>query len=111
MRGKARCRLHGGKSTGARTKAGIQKIRAAHWVDGRRSARLLTKAKAWSELETQKGLLELLEDWTPVTIRMRRLMGLPDLPRYRCRVRLKCPDGPPKEWADGTSSVRDELAS
>ena len=30
-----RCRLHGGKSTGPRTKEGIEKIREAHFIHGR----------------------------------------------------------------------------
>lgn len=36
--GKKVCRSHGGASTGARTQAGIQKIRETHWVHGERSA-------------------------------------------------------------------------
>lgn len=46
MRGKRRCRLHGGKSTGARTKAGIQRIRQARWKDGLQSARLQAECRA-----------------------------------------------------------------
>lgn len=36
--GKKVCRSHGGASTGARTQAGIEKIRQAHWKHGERSA-------------------------------------------------------------------------
>ena len=35
MRGKRRCRLHGGKSTGAKTEAGIEAIRQANTRHGR----------------------------------------------------------------------------
>jgi hypothetical protein len=35
IKGKAVCRFHGGKSTGARTEAGRAKIAAAHTVHGR----------------------------------------------------------------------------
>ena len=40
LRGKARCQLHGGKSTGPRTAAGRARIAAAHTTHGR-----LTKEK------------------------------------------------------------------
>lgn len=33
-----KCRFHGGKSTGARTREGIERIRKASWKHGRRSA-------------------------------------------------------------------------
>src|SRR5437667_7634441 len=56
MRGKRRCRLHGGKSTGARTKEGIHRIRCASWKDGSRSARLQSEAK----VEAQRHEAELL---------------------------------------------------
>src|ERR1041385_1352231 len=45
IRGKQRCRLHGGKSTGPRTKEGFHRIRSANWKDGSRSARLQSEAK------------------------------------------------------------------
>jgi hypothetical protein len=38
MRGKRRCRLHGGKSTGPRTPEGLERSRKAHWKHGRSSA-------------------------------------------------------------------------
>ena len=60
MRGKRRCRQRGGKSTGARTKAGIHRIRAAHWKDGRRSARLLAEAK----IQSAEKELELFKEMT-----------------------------------------------
>ncbi len=34
MRGKVKCRLHGGKSTGARTPEGLEKCRKANWKHG-----------------------------------------------------------------------------
>ena len=37
MRHKCRCELHGGKSTGARTAEGMQKLRDIHWKHGQRS--------------------------------------------------------------------------
>lgn len=62
MRGKARCRLHGGKSTGARTKAGIHRIRTVHWKHGFRSGRLLAEAKAMSEERTRE-LMQDNDEW------------------------------------------------
>src|SRR5262245_4154687 len=54
MRGKARCRLHGGRSTGERTLAGIHRIRKTHWKDGRRSTRLQQEFRAWADQENQR---------------------------------------------------------
>ena len=47
IKGKAVCRFHGGKSTGAKTKAGRARIAAAHTVHGRetRQKRADTSAK------------------------------------------------------------------
>ena len=47
MQGKRRCRLHGGKSTGPKTMAGIHRIREAHWKDGSRSVRLQAELHAY----------------------------------------------------------------
>ena len=38
MRGKSKCRLHGGKSTGAKTAEGLKRCRKANWKHGRYSA-------------------------------------------------------------------------
>ena len=40
-----RCRLHGGLSTGPRTKEGIENIRKAHWKHGQRSAEAVRRRK------------------------------------------------------------------
>ena len=47
IKGKTKCRFHGGKSTGARTEAGRARIAAAHTVHGRetRQKRADTSAK------------------------------------------------------------------
>ena len=47
IKGKTKCRFHGGKSTGPKTKAGRAKIAAAHTVHGRetRQKRADTSAK------------------------------------------------------------------
>ena len=37
LKGKNRCQLHGGKSTGARTAEGLQKLRDIHLVHGQRT--------------------------------------------------------------------------
>ena len=57
MKGKARCRNHGGKSTGARTAAGLAKLSALHWKHGR-----CTKA-AKAESEASRA------DWTGDQVR------------------------------------------
>src|SRR4051794_18152556 len=41
VRGKTRCRLHGGLSTGPRTAEGVERIRKARTKHGRRSAEMI----------------------------------------------------------------------
>lgn len=51
IKGKTRCRLHGGLSTGPRTAEGKARIAAAHWKHGRRSKKFVEmRAKIWKEL-------------------------------------------------------------
>jgi len=51
LKGKQRCRLHGGLSTGPRTAEGRARIAAAHWKHGRRSKKFVeARAKIWAEL-------------------------------------------------------------
>lgn len=49
--GKARCRLHGGRSTGAKTPEGLAKLRALHWKHGRAT----TEANAEARRRAQIG--------------------------------------------------------
>ena len=37
IKGRSRCKLHGGMSTGAKTSAGLERSREANWKHGRRS--------------------------------------------------------------------------
>ena len=88
MLGKRRCRLHGGKSTGARTKEGLERIRKANFIHGYRT-------KEW-KLEKQrqiaKKLAEMEAEWSalcppdPVRDRVRLMLGLPLRPRFKVRV-------------------------
>ena len=51
LRGKTRCRLHGGLSSGPRTEQGKARIAAAHYKHGRRSKKFVEmRAKIWAEL-------------------------------------------------------------
>jgi hypothetical protein len=51
MKGKKRCRLHGGASRGPRTAEGRARIAAAHYRHGRRSKKFVeARAKIWAEL-------------------------------------------------------------
>ena len=51
IKGKARCRMHGGKSTGPVTQEGRARIAQAHFKHGRRSkAYTETRKEIWSEL-------------------------------------------------------------
>ena len=46
IRGRTRCKLHGGRSTGPRTPEGKARSIAAHWRHGRRSKAHVEKVKA-----------------------------------------------------------------
>ena len=104
MRGKRRCRLHGGKSTGAKTKAGIQRIRAAHWRNGSRSARYQAEHRAWAKKQEAKETVEIL--WALIDRQkgvpplVFKLLGISPVPRVRVRYRGPGmrPGGPPEEW-------------
>jgi len=51
LKGKRRCRLHGGLSTGPKTKEGRARIAATHWKHGRRSKQFVKmRAQIWKEL-------------------------------------------------------------
>ena len=51
IKGKTRCRLHGGKSSGPLTAEGKAGIAAAHYKHGRRSKKFVeARAKIWAEL-------------------------------------------------------------
>ena len=45
LKGKNRCQLHGGKSTGARTVQGLQKLRDIHWKHGQRSREVIERSR------------------------------------------------------------------
>lgn len=100
MRGKRRCRLHGGKSTGAKTTTGLQRIRMASWKDGSRSARLQAEAKVQAAAEEREIFAQLTSDYDATTIHVRRLLGLPDFPKVKVRIILISPGGPPREWGE-----------
>lgn len=51
VRGKRRCRMHGGRSTGAKTPEGLAKLRDQHWKHGRST----TAAKAEAKRRAQVG--------------------------------------------------------
>ena len=51
LKGKSRCRLHGGLSTGPKTPEGKARIAAAHWKHGRRSKAFIeTRKQIWADL-------------------------------------------------------------
>lgn len=53
LRGKARCQLHGGKSTGPRTEAGREKIAATQTTHGRLTKEKRAEAKRRAEVGRQ----------------------------------------------------------
>ena len=64
MKGKARCRNHGGKSTGARTAAGLAKLSALHWKHGRctKAAKAEAKRRAQIGREIRAELRDIERD-------------------------------------------------
>ena len=87
MRGKWRCRLHGGKSTGARTKEGIHRIRCASWKHGLRSARLQNEAKLEAIREEQALRTILLRGVDETTLRVRAMLFREILNSHRLMMR------------------------
>ena len=55
-----RCRIHGGKATGPRTAAGIERIRRASTKHGRRSKEAIAERKRNAETRRRMKLLVLL---------------------------------------------------
>ena len=45
IRGRWRCQLHGGRSTGARTPEGLQKLKDIHWKHGQRSREAIERSR------------------------------------------------------------------
>ena len=57
-----RCRLHGGKSTGPKTKEGLERSRKANWKHGRRSAETIHQRKESMAVRRQlKKLINLAD--------------------------------------------------
>ena len=64
MAGKARCRNHGGKSTGARTAEGLAKLGAIHWKHGRctKAAKAEARRRAQIGREIRSELRDIERD-------------------------------------------------
>jgi hypothetical protein len=62
VRGKNRCRMHGGASTGPRTPEGLEASRRARWVHGRRSREAIEARRRanWETLE--QGVARILRE-------------------------------------------------
>ena len=60
LRGKKRCRLHGGLSTGPRTAQGKSQIAQAHLKHGKRSKKFVeARAKIWAELRATERRMRM----------------------------------------------------
>lgn len=63
IRGRQRCRMHGGRSTGPRTPAGLEASRRARWVHGRCSAEAREEARQVRDLlQSMKALAAAIDD-------------------------------------------------
>jgi hypothetical protein len=60
LKGKARCRMHGGRSRGPRTPDGLARSRRAHWLHGRHSREALEARRIanWETVELAKARIE-----------------------------------------------------
>jgi len=81
----ARCRMHGGKSTGPRTSAGIERCRTAPLKHGRRSPR------CWlSDVRWLRKLRSILSETAALEKRSTNSLGMLGLPRNKvCPVLLE----------------------
>ncbi len=60
LKGKKRCKLHGGASTGPRTEQGKARVAAAHFKHGKRSKRYVEqRKKIWAELREIERRMKL----------------------------------------------------
>ncbi len=61
LKGRKRCRLHGGLSTGPRTAEGKARIAAAHYKHGRRSKAFVeARKRIWMELRKKEAEMKAL---------------------------------------------------
>ena len=113
LRKKDRCALHGGRSTGPKTTAGIQAIRKAQWKDGSRSERLQAEFRKWSapqETALQREILEpILEARKNDSPFLYLELGCAPIPQIQVRYHGKatCLGGPPMEWNSDQSKSAD----
>ena len=60
IKGKKRCKLHGGRSSGPKSAEGKARIAKAHWKHGRRSKRFVEqRKKIWVELRAIERRMRL----------------------------------------------------
>jgi hypothetical protein len=56
-----RCRMHGGPSTGPRTREGLERSRRANWKHGHRSAEAMARRKEAAKIRREiRRLIELI---------------------------------------------------
>ena len=91
LRGKARCQLHGGKSTGPRTEAGRARIAAAHTTHGRltkeKRAEARRRAKIGREIRAE------LRDIAARAVAFRRILTKLPVDSARNQYRALCSCG------------------
>jgi hypothetical protein len=82
IRGKLRCRMHGGRSTGPRTPEGLARLRAARTIHGRYSAAARAEARHVRMITTRVRLLceaTRLRHWLPAPMTARLMAGAAEL--------------------------------
>ncbi len=81
IRGKRRCRMHGGRSTGPRTPKGLTHSQRARWVHGRYSvervkARRAALDRAAADLWDEYAAWGLAHGFVPSPVRYRNVAGV-----------------------------------
>jgi hypothetical protein len=99
IRGKLRCRMHGGRSTGPRTAAGLARLRAARTIHGHYSA----EARA-----LDRRILTLARRARVVIDAVRHADRLP--PEFAARLKSMAPELLPPPWPSGGLSRAEDRA-
>ena len=99
IRGKLRCRMHGGRSTGPRTEEGLARLRAARTIHGHYSA----EARA-----LDRRILTLARRARVVIDAVRHADRLP--PEFAARLNSMAPELLPPPWPSGGLSRSEDRA-
>lgn len=119
LRGRTRCRMHGGASTGPRTAAGLARLRAARTVHGRYSAEMRAEFHHTRVMLRRARLLEQavrLRRWLSPAMTARlmqgpRELGVPERDRSPCTVSRRMEQAAMQAEAAALAPWREAIAA